>query len=91
MKTAIFAVVAALSLTGCASPRELPDVMALKKPATPSAKVKATHFHPVVTGYVHRSPTSPAPWVTEDAPPATVEENQKEQPCDPQKNPSQPC
>ncbi len=77
MKTAIFGVVAGLLLTGCASPRELPDVMALKKPATPSAKVKAAHYHPVVTGYVHRKPTSPEPWVTGDAPPPATEEGAK--------------
>jgi hypothetical protein len=68
MKTAIVAVVAGLFLTGCASSRELPHVMALKKPATPTAKVKATHHHPVVTGYVHRKPTAPVPWVKGKAP-----------------------
>lgn len=78
MKTAFIAVVTSLFLTGCASSVMLPDVSARKKPALASAKVNPTHYHPVITGYVHRKPTSPEPWLTGDEPPPTTEGDKKQ-------------
>jgi hypothetical protein len=78
MKTAIVAVVTGLLLTGCASPVPLPDVSARKKPALASAKVKPTHYHPVLTGYEHRDPAAPEPWVPDDGSEPSSEEEQQQ-------------
>jgi hypothetical protein len=68
MKATLFAVFVPLLLAGCTTPSPLPEVTAYRSPVSAGAKVPKTHHHTTLTGYTHREPTAPEPWVTEDAP-----------------------
>ena len=77
MKCSAVVAVVCLILTGCASPSYLPDITAAKNPALGSAAIKPTHSHSIITGYVHRLPVAPQPWVKGDQSTPPTEQEQK--------------
>lgn len=68
MKTTLLAVVAPLLFTGCATQAILPEVLPFASPVQAGARAPKTHHHTTLTGYVHRNPVAPDPWVPEEAP-----------------------
>jgi len=61
MKYALPAMLASLLVAGCAATTP-PDVTYALAPADPVIDSEKGHYHPVVTGYVHRDPVDPKNW-----------------------------
>jgi len=60
MKIASLAMLASLSVAGCAATTP-PDILPAFNPADPAMGIRDTHYHPVVD-YNHREPVDPQNW-----------------------------
>jgi hypothetical protein len=61
MKIASFAMLASLSVAGCAATTP-PNVLPAFNPADPAMGIRDVHYHPVVADYHHREPVDPQNW-----------------------------
>ncbi len=60
MKLPAAAVLASLSLAGCAATP--PDTLPAFNPSDPALGIRDVHYHPVVADYEHRVPVEPQNW-----------------------------
>lgn len=61
MKIASYAVLASLSVGGCAATTP-PDILPAFNPVDAAMGIRDTHHHPVVIDYHHRDPVNPRGW-----------------------------
>jgi hypothetical protein len=61
MKFAAFAMLASMSVAGCAATAPQ-DVVPAFNPADPIIGIRDVHYHPVVVDYQHRNPVGPQDW-----------------------------
>lgn len=61
MKFAAFAMLASVSLAGCATSNP-PEVLPAFNPADPALGIRQTRYRPVVADYNHRVPVDPENW-----------------------------
>lgn len=61
MKFASLAILASLSVAGCAATTP-PDVLRVFNPADPAMGIRDAHYHPVIADYHHREPVDPQNW-----------------------------
>lgn len=61
MKIAGLAILASLSLAGCAATTPS-DILPAFNPADPVMGIRNAHYHPVIADYHHREPVDPQNW-----------------------------
>ena len=61
MKIASLAILASLSVAGCATTTP-PDILPAFNPADPVMGIRDAHYHPVIADYHHREPVDPQNW-----------------------------
>jgi hypothetical protein len=61
MKFASLAMLASLSVAGCAATTP-PNILPAFNPADPVMGIRDAHYHPVIADYHHREPVDPQNW-----------------------------
>jgi hypothetical protein len=61
MKFASLAILASLSVTGCAATTP-PDIVPAFNPVDPLMGIRDAHYRPVIAEYHHREPVEPQNW-----------------------------